>query len=68
MISGGTSANGACSSPAPVTAANDAGAATLTSWPASRHATQNGISGPKWPDPAVVETNTRIGRHAPTRR
>ncbi|CAN5276779.1 hypothetical protein BH18ACT4_BH18ACT4_15490 [soil metagenome] len=58
--SGGTSANGAWSSPVAATAdANDAGAATLTSWPASRQALASGTIGPKCPAPAVVEKSTR---------
>ena len=39
---------------------NDAGAATTTSCPAAWHALANGTIGPKWPEPAVVETSTRI--------
>src|SRR5438105_1719115 len=59
---GGTSSNGACKKPARVTAsANDAGAATSTSWPASTQARAKGTSGPKCPAPAVVENKTRIG-------
>src|SRR4051794_38363048 len=54
------SANARCPNPARSTAAaNDAGAVTTTSWPASRRARAKGVIGPKWPAPAVVATRTR---------